>query len=808
MKRSFTNLLIFYIFGIFIFYSVEIPDWLIISSFIITILYLSYNIIKSSLNQSILLSFMFILGISMSFLNSSGDLEAFSQKEVPIKAVVEDLEKKTEEFEKYNIKVIEADGRKIYKERSILTVIGHKDLRLGSTIVFKAKTRIPDENTNPGLFNHKLYLQSKKTYTTMSVDSNVLEILNQEKIGFRYRLKENSIRKIESLFKPYLNETNNSLVTSIILGDSSYLEDSNRELYRDMGLAHVLAVSGLHIGIITSFLMFIFSRLGIKLKTNVLITLVFIWSYGYIISYPPSILRASLLFSFLYLSRIIHKPYDSLNILSLAGIILLLINPYSLFSIGFQLSFAASASIIIFTERVGHIFYPLKGKFIDTLSSLIAVNLGVSPLQIFYFNKFSILGILANIIIVPILSFSLILAFIMIAIEFVYAGLNSYLGWVLNTSLNIQFFLLRLIDRSPINIIRVFSPDKITLALIFLFIFIIFDLVDIKSFKLPMQRVIVVYLSLLIVLNFLSIKENMEIHFIDVGQGDSIYIRSGKKDILIDTGGSIFKSNNISQRIVLPYLEKLGVRKLDAIFISHFHEDHSQGLPMLLESFKVGHIFASHEPQGDYEGIIKDDRFKILRAGDSIDIDKNTSFNVVWPRDDMEGESNLNNKSMVGVLKYRGRKIFLTGDMEEEAEASLIDRVEEVDILKVAHHGSSTSSTREFIEKLNAKAAIISVGRNNMYKHPSEKTVNDLEEIGSEVYRTDRDGLVKLTIDDSIYIEPYLIDGKKQKRRIEDYILYNEGYFLSNSLFLFISYLLIKRYAQEELTDDLQRVFF
>ena len=803
MKRSFTNLLLFYILGITVYYFIEIPENIIVFLFVILILYLSYNIIKSALNQSILLYFFFVLGISISFLNSNGNLESFLEKEVHVKAVVEDLDKKTDEIEKYLIKVKEVDGKKIPKEKVLLTVIGEKDLKLGSTILFRTIPKLPMENTNPGLFNYRLYLQSKKVYTLMSVDGRAIEDIDLSSRTFKYRLKENTISRIETLFKPYLNDENNSLITSIILGDSSYLEESNKELYRDMGLAHVLAVSGLHIGIITSFLMFIISRLGVKLKTNVFITLVFIWAYGYIIGYPPSILRASILFSFLYLSRIIHKPYDSLNILSLAGLILLMINPYSLFSVGFQLSFIASASIIIFTERVSYMFYPLKGKFIDTVSSLIAVNIGVSPFQVYYFNKFSILGVFANIIIVPILSFSLIIAFIMLGTEFIFPSLNSIFGIVLNKSLNLQFFILRLIELSPINIIRVLTPEKISIAFIFLFLFIIFDMVDIKSFNKALQRTIVVYLSFLILLNLVNIKENMEIHFIDVGQGDSIYIRSGKIDILIDTGGSIFKNNNIPERIVLPYLEKIGVRKLDAIFISHFHEDHSQGLQLLLDNFKVGHVFASHKPSETYKDLLNDERFTLLRQGDRIAINKDIRFNILWPIDDMAYEDNINNKSMVGVLEYKDTKVLFTGDIESEVEERLAEEIEEVDILKLAHHGSNTSSREDFIEKLKAKVGIISVGRKNIYNHPSVETIDLLEKNNMKIYRTDRDGLVKATIDDAYTITSYLVDGEKEKKTIEDYLFYNHNYFLYNALFFIASYLAIKRLTQEELINDL-----
>lgn len=802
MKRTFTNLLLSYILGILTYYFVNIPLNMVIFMFVFSILCLSYSIIKTTLNQRLLLFFFFILGISISFLNANGNLEKFIEEEIYIQARVEELDKKTSELERYIIRVESIDDGKIPAEKALLSIIGEKDLKLGSKIALKVTPKLPKENRNPGLFNYKLYLKSKKTYTLMTVDDYSLKNIDSSDIPFRYRLKEKAIETIEGLFKPYLNEENNSLITSIILGQSDYLDEENVKLYRDMGLAHILAVSGLHIGIISSFLIFVISRLGIKRRTNTLVTLILIWSYGYIIGYPPSIARASLLFSFLYLSKIVHKPFDSLNILSLAALILLLINPYSLFSVGFQLSFVASGSIVVFTERIAHLLYPLEGKFIDTVSSLLAVNIGVSPLQAYYFNRLNLMGFVSNILIVPILSFSLIVAFIMIGLEFVLPSLNSIFGSVLNSSLNLQFLILRFIGRSPVNLIRVFSPEIISIIYIFIFFFVVLDIIDMKAFNKGIQKTMVVYLSFLILINIVNVKENMEIHFIDVGQGDSIYIRSGKKDMLIDTGGSIFSNYNIPEGTVLPYLEKIGVRKLDAIFISHFHEDHCQGLPLFLDSFKVDHIFISHLPTDPYLELLKDERLSFLRKGDNVQLGKNISFEVLWPRDEMEYEDNLNNKSMVGVLNYRDIKLLFTGDMEKEVEASLLDEVEKVDILKVGHHGSNTSSTPEFIEKIDPQVGVISLGEKNMYNHPSKEVLETFKD-RTTIYRTDKDGLVKITIADGYQVTPYLVDGKKVKVDLKDYLQYNHNYFLYNLLFFLIIYFIIRKTTWEESINDL-----
>lgn len=800
MKRSFVYPLLFYILGILIFYFVDIPSKVLILMLFIVIAYLLYNIIKKTFNQSFLLCLFLMFGILTSFVNARGYLENFIGEKILIEAQVVEEDKKSDEYSRYIIKANKINGRKISKEKSMLTVIGEENFKLGSTILFKGEPRSPKINRNPKLFNYKTYLKSKKIHTAVTIKDFDIEKIYDSKIPLRYRLKEKSIQRIEETFKPYLNEENNSLLTSIILGNSDYLSDNDKELYRDMGLAHILAVSGLHIGIISSALMFMISRLGIKRKANVLITLLFIWSYGFIIGYPASILRASILFSFLYLSKILHKPYDSLNILCLAALILLFINPYSLFSVGFQLSFLASGSIILFSERISDFLYPMEGKFTNTLSSLVAVNIGLSPVQAYYFNKISIIGFLANVIIVPVLSFSLILGFLMVFLSIFFPIGNMFLGGILNSSLSLQFYIIRLIDKLPISTIRVFSPEIISIICIFIFIFILLGMVDIRKLNRNITRVMLVYMLFLSLINALSYQDMLELHFIDVGQGDSLFIRQGSRNILVDTGGSIFKNSNIPEKTTIPYLEKLGIKKLDGLFISHFHEDHCQGVPGILEKFEVSNIFAGHEPTEDYIELLKDNRFKVLSRGDKISIGKGLTLDILWPQGGMDYEGNLNNKSMVGVLSYKNTRTLLTGDMEKEVEEELAPTMGSVDILKVAHHGSDTSSTEDFLEKIDPKIGVISVGEGNNFNHPS-KSVIDVFKGKADIYRTDKNGLVKIILDDKVNIETYLKDGSKEKTRLGDYVFRNYNYFWYNIVLFIFIYVYIRYYWKEKLPD-------
>ena len=352
MKKPFTVLAIPLIIGILISYYSTISLNMVLILFIFVIFALIYNIIKGALNQSILIILILILGIFLGINGEKGQLNRYLDKRLDFVGVVDELINREEDFNKYLISIDRVDNIPISPERIVLNVSGNKLFELGERIYFNGELKLPKENTNPKLFNYRLNLMTEKIYTTMTIKEHNIDGIESENIDIRYLAKSKFSDLIINTFDTYLSENNARIMEGIFLGQSSYLKDEDIDTYRDMGLAHLLAVSGLHIGIISGFITLLLSSLGIKKRPNVVITLSIIWLYGYLIGYPPSILRSSIMFSLLYLSQLIHEPYSSINSISFAIFVLLLINPYYLFNIGFQLSFVATLSIVILAPRI------------------------------------------------------------------------------------------------------------------------------------------------------------------------------------------------------------------------------------------------------------------------------------------------------------------------------------------------------------------------------------------------------------------------------------------------------------------------
>lgn len=764
MKKPFTVLAIPLIIGILISYYSTISLNMVLILFIFAIFALIYNIIKGALNQRILIILILLLGIFLGINGEKGQLNRYLDKRLDFVGVVDELINREEDFNKYLISIDRVDNIPISPERIVLNVSGNKLFELGERIYFNGELKLPKENTNPKLFNYRLNLMTEKIYTTMTIKEHNIDGIESENIDIRYLAKSKFSDLIINTFDTYLSENNARIMEGIFLGQSSYLKDEDIDTYRDMGLAHLLAVSGLHIGIISGFITLLLSSLSIKKRPNVVITLSIIWLYGYLIGYPPSILRSSIMFSLLYLSQLIHEPYSSINSISFAIFVLLLINPYYLFNIGFQLSFVATLSIVIFAPRIKHRFYPYDNSLTSSLSSILGVQLGLLPFQAYYFNQIGIISIIANLLIIPIMSFALILGFLMIVSSFI-PNINMIIGHILESILNFESVILDILQELSIDNIKIFSPEIITILIFYLILFIMFGFIKLNDIDKWTLKGISCSLIFALIFNLYLIfdYDKVEVHFIDVGQGDAILIRSKRADYLMDTGGSLFGDYNIAEGITLPYLEKLGIKRLNGLFITHFDEDHSQGLSLLVDELEVKNIFASYIPKdSEILSAVESNDIKVilLMNNHKLKLSKDVFLDIIWPNSDTYITGN--NASLVSILRTNGANILLTGDIEKEVEYLIKDTIAyPIDILKVPHHGSNTSSTELFLESIRPKDAIISVGRNNMYNHPSEDVLDRYIRYGSNIYRTDEMGLVKVVIDSHGYkILPFLLERR------------------------------------------------
>ncbi|MFA7412008.1 MAG: DNA internalization-related competence protein ComEC/Rec2 [Tissierellaceae bacterium] len=776
----------------------------------ISLLIFSILIIKARFNYPVVFIVFFLLGTILGS-SSSKDTSLGSAigRELILKATVEQVSWVDEEAGKYILHVdsiVEGSSIRRIKEKTVLKLFGDRELRIGDRLTFWARPKEALQNTNPSLFNYKLHLMTNKVYTTINIDEHSIIELDSSHKGLKYSMREAFVGKVEDLFDSHLSRENSSLMKGILLGRYSYLEDEDILKYRELGLAHILAVSGLHIGIISAFLIFFLSNLGVKRRYSLIIVLLIIWFYGYLIGFPPSILRANIMLSISYIAFIFAEPYDSINSLFFSFFVLLLIRPMWIFNLGFQLSFAASFSIIYFTPKIRELLYFYDGKITATLSGLLAVQIGLLPLQAYYFNRIYLISLFSNLILAPFLGLSLIIGTTMLALSYSLAGLNLVVGKVLNLILSLEGLMADLFYDIGIGIIRIHSPNIFEFIIYFTLLLFLFRVIDLKYLDYKVKKVLGVYLLVIVIFNglFIFTDRTAEIHFIDVGQGDSILIRTRKGNYLVDTGGNIFDSFDIGENITLPYLEKLGIKRLKGVFITHFDLDHSRGLPILMDNLEIDHIFISYEDEESdiFRGIKERSRpYLLLSEKDRIIIDRNSYIEIISPNKDMRYEDlSDNNLSLVFLFSHYGQRILFTGDMEEEAESRLLDKLGgSIDLIKVPHHGSISSSTEELLNITRPKAAVISVGRNNFYGHPSGEVLERYDNMGTEIYRTDIDGMIRVKLyRGKILIRPFLLD----KPGIIDFITDN-SLIISFYLGIFLAqYILTKIYLtrKERLT--------
>lgn len=797
MKRPFLGIGISFAIGIIVSYYFKVDMIISFALFFVTILLFVYSLYKDENSLYFIIPLFVILGMFLSSykLNNSM-LTKNIEKPIDIEAVVEKVLYQDKNNSKYivNVNNINMDGNnEQIDEKTIVKIIGQKDLEIGDIINFTGKFRIPMENTNPKLYNYRENLISKNIYTAITIKPFAIDDIQLTEKNFKYRIRIAFRNTVEDVFDKYLDEDNSDLVKGIILGDSNYLDDEYLESYREIGLAHILAVSGLHIGIIAGAFIFFLSRIGVQKKWNVIITITMIWMYGYAIGFPSSILRANIMFSLLFISGMMAEPYDSINSLFLSFLIILLFQPLSILSVGFQLSYIATFSLLYFPPKLRSFFYPYKNKLIYTVSALLGIYIGILPIQIYYFNGFSLMSIISNILIAPIISFVLILSGALIFINFIFSPIAVFIGIVINTSLNIQSFLVDVLYSVKFLNLYFASPNIVEIILYYILVFTLFNTFEFSRFKRDLNIVIYIYLIVLVFWIFgLEITDQkLQVDFIDVGQGDSSLIRTRSGDYLVDTGGNLFDDFDVGKNITLPYLQKHGVNKLKGIFITHFHLDHCKGVPLLMESMDIENIFISYKDIESevYSSILDSDiPVILLENGDKFKLDKNTLLTVLGPSDiERDRNNSANNLSLVFNLSYYDRDILFTGDAEAEAERLIEDRLERsVDILKVGHHGSITSSTDTFLAKAKPKIAIISAGRNNLYGHPHDDIISRFENLKCKVYRTDTMGMTRVVLDiDKIDVVPFINEIDSGDNLIE--IAFVLIYYL-------IAYILIKSY--------------
>lgn len=451
-----------------------------------------------------------------------------------------------------------------------------------------------------------------------------------------------------------------------------------------------------------------------------------------------SVVRACIMSILGLMSFLFYRKSDVYNNLAFSSFIILNFNPYTIFDMGFLLSYGGTIGIILFSNKLSKKF-PIKNKILNYIKEMffvcISANIIIIPIIMYNFNTLSLTFFISNVLVSPIMGIVVILGFVQIFLSIININLAYLLSIFLNPMLEILIFIADFTAKLPLSKILIPTPN-IIFIIIYYVIILFFNKINIK-------KTIIILSIIIIIFNLLNLlPKDLRIYFIDVGQGDSTLILTPKgNSILIDGGGSETGSFDVGEKILLPYLLDRGVTKIDYMMISHFDSDHVGGLFSILENLRVEHVLISKQGKESenykhFLEISKRKKIKVIyvEAGDRINIEKNMFFEILFPTRNLISENILNNNSIVARLVYKNIKILFTGDIEEIAEKELIKLYSKTnklraDILKVAHHGSKSSTIASFLKLVNPRISLIGVGATNTFGHPNIGVLERLEQI-------------------------------------------------------------------------------
>ena len=584
------------------------------------------------------------------------------------------------------------------------------NLSYGDKIKVKGTLITPSKNTNQNTFNYQKYLYYKKIYYLVEATS-INKIANNN--NYLYTIKNTLYQKINKL-------KSSNYIKTLLFCDNT-LSKEIKESYRINGISHLFSVSGMHINFFVSIIYLYLNKITYNKRIKYLITNIFIITY--LILFPSSSLLRSAVMSILYsINYLLKLKIKKIDILLLTLGVSLLINPFIIYDLGYIYSYTITFFLVLSSSTLKKKNKISKIIYISLLSFLVSI-----PITIYNSFEINIISILLNIILVPIIS---IIILPITILTYIFPILDSILYLFTNTLETISLFI------SKINITKIIFPKPSLLIIVLYYIIFLLSYQNKKYFYLNIILLIIIYISP-------YLNSNFEVVMFEVGEADCHLIKYpyNKNTILIDTGKNEYKIKNE----VIPYLKSIGIKKIDYLIITHGDEDHIGGSITLINNFQVKNVILNKGTFTDIEKeLIKNLNKKKIPY--QININKiNLSNHTIYLLNNTK-YNNENDNSIITYFTYQKYKFLYMGDASITTEDNLLENynLNNISILKVGHHGSNTSSSKDFISQINPSISLISVGKNNIYHHPNKEVINNLSK--SRIYRTDINNMVKLTI--------------------------------------------------------------
>lgn len=643
-----------------------------------------------------------------------------------------------------------------YKNKKFIVYINKKNKKLleyGDLIEIKGEYSAPEVARNYKGFDYSQYLKTLNIYGTIKVEES--KIINKNQLS-PILISINNIKEkmIDNANRNMPKRTAN-LLLGILIGERDNIQEDIIESFRTANLSHILAVSGAHTSYIILGITYLISKSKTPKRIGYIITIINLLIFIIITGASYSVVRACIMAIVVIGAKICYRKENFFTSICISLIIILIQNPFAINDIGLKLSFMGTAGIVIFNKSITNFFIKLKikQKIAEALSVTFSAQLMIMPITILNFNTISLTFFISNILASSLLGIIIIFGFISIFISSILNPISKILFLILHIFLELLILVSKVTEKIPGSSILVKTPNILfaivyyILILFFNYFFVIkqnptrrfhkkiIKIITIKNIKNAFKVIAVVFLIMLLLTRIVRIiNPTLKIYFIDVGQGDSTLIVTPKnKKILIDGGEG--KTN-----VLFQYLLDRRINKIDYIIISHFDSDHCNGLIEIIEKMRVENIVMSKQSKESEEykkilEIIKQKNIKVssVKAEDKIIIEKNLYTKILNPAEKFEFQD-LNNNAIVAKLVYKNFSMLFTGDIEK-AEENLAKKYKnelKSTILKVAHHGSKTSTSEEFLKYVEPQIALIGVGENNKFGHPNQITIEKLKNIRSQ----------------------------------------------------------------------------
>jgi len=675
-----------------------------------------------------------------------------------------------------------------------VTVHGNVDyLRSGDRVACLAKLKAIRNFNNPGGFNYQRYMAFRgiKASAYLSKEAFLVK-LHAPRTGWLAEGLKGARGAVSSLIERVPPQDARGLLEALIIGDRSAISAETREVFNRAGISHLLAISGLHIGMVATLAFFAFRYLLARSQRILLAAWVTrgaalmsalpVVAYGLLAGMSPPTQRAVIMVMAFLIALLLEREHDTINTLAVAALVILIINPTALFEISFQLSFVAVFAILYMLRKLPFVLKLRSGPLtmwkrlaLFLLVSAAAI-LGTLPLTLYYFNQTSLIGLFTNCLLVPLVGF-LVVPLGLLAVFFLPVAPTGSL-WIMEAAVALMqgaLSLAALFSKCPFAAVKTVTPSLLEIGLYYALAWALFNFRQTRLAKAMLLGITVVALAdgaYWAERRFGN--DELRVTFIDVAQGSAALLElPGGACMLVDGGGFYDNRFDVGARIVAPFLWHKKIATVETLVLSHPNSDHLNGLLFVAKHFNVERVWMNQEevpsqPYQDFLKIISEKNTRIVGL-DRLSIPQTINgirFQVLYPpKDFLERKTQdlwrtPNNNSLVLQVAFDKVSFLLPGDIEAEGEKELSHLAASAlksTVLLVPHHGSKTSSTPAFLKYVDPTIAVISAGYKNMFGFPHEKILKRYKFQGCQIFRTDQGGAITVTTDGAhLSVKPFL----------------------------------------------------